>query len=358
MRGQAFGRRGVGRIGVTLGVLIASIGVAGCTVDGPPGQGPQVARPPAAARPPASVEIPRERTRVYVANESSSTVTVIDGLTFEVVGTIDAKNHATHDLALSRDGLRLFATNLASGRLSVIDTTAMEVVGSIYTGARSHVVALTNDDRQAWVANVGEDNVSIVEVSTLRILGSIATGKGPTGLAFSRDGRFAYVSNQGDKTVAVVDTAAQIVVKHVPVGTNPHFLVLGPDGRIWGCNSGANDVYVIDTVSQDIVGSFQIGPAPQQIAFGYKGLAGPLAYVTVAGFNKVLVLGGDATRLRVLEEIDVGEAPNGIWANPQGTRLFVVHEKSNDLRVIDTGTSRVIATVPVGKKPIRVVVSK
>ncbi len=51
-------------------------------------------------------------------------------------------------------------------------------------------------------------------------------------------------------------------------------------------------------------------------------------------------------------------APNGIWANPQGTRVFVVHERSNDLRVIDTGTSRVIATVPVGRKPIRVVVTK
>jgi YVTN family beta-propeller protein len=166
------------------------------------------------------------------------------------------------------------------------------------------------------------------------------------------------VSNQGDKTVAVVDTATQVVLKRIPVGTNPHFLVLGPDGRIWGCNAGSNDVYVIDTAAQDIVGSFQVGPAPQQIAFGYKGLAGPLAYVTVAGFNKVLVLGGDATHLRLLEEIDVGEAPNGIWANPQGTRLFVVHEKSSDLRVIDTGASRVIATVPVGKKPIAVVVSK
>jgi len=50
--------------------------------------------------------------------------------------------------------------------------------------------------------------------------------------------------------------------------------------------------------------------------------------------------------------------PNGIWANPQGTRVFAVHETSNDLRVIDTGTSRVIAKVPVGRKPIRVVVSR
>lgn len=303
-------------------------------------------------------KVEQPKSRIYVANESSNSVTVIDAVTFKVIGTVDAKNESTHDLSLSRDGKWLFATNLASGRLSVIDTDVLETIVSIPTGGRCHVVTLTNDNRHAWVANIADDNVSIVDTVTYRILGTIPVGKGPTGLTFSRDGRFAYVSNQGDKTVAVVDTVTQAVVKRIPVGTNPHFLVLGPDGRIWGCNSGANDIYVIDTASQDIVGSFQIGPAPQQIAFGYKGLTGPLAYVTVAGFNKVLVLGGDATRLRVLEEIDVGDAPNGIWANPQGTRMFVVHEKSSDLRVIDTGTSRVIATVPVGKKPIRVVVSR
>ena len=59
-------------------------------------------------------------TRVYVANESSNSVSVIDGVTFQPIGTVDARNHSTHDLALSRDGKRLFATNLASGRLSVM----------------------------------------------------------------------------------------------------------------------------------------------------------------------------------------------------------------------------------------------
>jgi YVTN family beta-propeller protein len=57
-------------------------------------------------------------------------------------------------------------------------------------------------------------------------------------------------------------------------------------------------------------------------------------------------------------QIDVGDRPNGIWSNPEGTRVFVVHENSNDLRVVDTGTSQVVATVPVGRKPIRVVVSR
>jgi YVTN family beta-propeller protein len=309
----------------------------------------------ACATPPPAAVTPN---RIYVANESSNNVTVIDGGTFSVVGTIDALNHSTHDLSLTRDGRLLFATNLASGRVSVIDTIGMETIASIFTGARSHVVTLTNDNRHAWVANIGEDNISIIDVAALRIVGTIPVGKGPTGLAFSRNGAFAYVSNQGDRTLNVIDTASHRIIKTLEVGANPHFLVLGPDGRIWGANTGGETIYVIDTNSQTLVGSLRVGPAPQQIAFGYKGLTGPLAFVTIGGGNKVAVVSSDVNNLRILEEIAVGERPNGIWANPQGTRMFVVHEVSNDLRVIDTGASQVIAKVGVGRKPIRVVVSR
>jgi len=300
--------------------------------------------------------------RIYVANESSNSVTVIDGVSFTTLGTVDARNQATHDLALFRDGTRLFATNLASGKLSVIDTNTLETIATIPTGSRCHVVTLTNDNRYAWVANIGEDNISIVDTTNYRILGTIPTGHGPTGIAFSVDGRFAYVSNQDDKSVTVVDTASQEVIQTIPVKTNPHFLVLGPDRRIWGTNTGENDIYVIDPATQTKVADIEVGPNPQQIAFAYKGMAGPYAYVTVSGANKIVVLNTDMQNARIIEQIDVGpfqaQRPNGIWANPEGTRLFVANEGSHNLLVIDTGTNEVIATVPVGRKPIRVVVSR
>jgi len=308
---------------------------------------------------PESVALPEPpKPRIYVANESSSTVSVIDGGSYQVLGTVDARNHSTHDLALTRDGRRLFATNLASGRLSVIDTDAMETVASIYTGTRCHVVTLTNDNKQAWVANIGDDNLSILDTTTYRILGTIPVGKGPTGLTFSQDGRFAYVSNQADKAVSVIDTASHQIIKKIPVGPNPHFLVVAQDGRIWGTNTGASDIYVIDPDKQEKIASFEVGAQPQQIAFAYKGMQGPLAYVTVGGLNKVIAVNADPGDLRIVDQIEVGKGPNGIWANPEGTRLFVGHDKSNDLRVIDSGSSQVIATVPVGRKPIRVVVSR
>ncbi len=321
-------------------LLVGSLCLAGCAGVEPP---------------PVQVDIP---SRIYTANESSNDVSVIDAGTFAPVGTIESKNQSTHDIAVSRDGRRIYATNLASGRLSVMDAGTMETIASIYTGQRCHVVALTNDNKQAWVANIGDNNISIIDTDTFRILGTIQTGKGPTGLTFSHDGKFAYVSTSGDKTVNIIDTATHEIVKSMPVGANPHFLVVGPKGYVWGTNTGGTDIYVIDPATQEIAGTFEVGAKPQQIAFGYKGMQGPNVYVTVGGLNKVIVVQADPKNLKIIDEITVGDGPNGIWANPEGTRIFVGHDKGNDLRVIDTGASQVIATVPVGRKPIRVVVSR
>ena len=296
-------------------------------------------------------------TKVYVANESSNSVSVIDGTTFTVLGEVDTLNHATHDLSLARNGKQLWATNLASGRVSVIDTETLETIASIYTGKRSHVVTLTNDNQHAWVANINDDSISIIDTSIFRILGTIPVSKGPMGIAFSRDGRLAYVSTK-DKAVNVIDTAAHRIIQRIPVGANPHFLVLGPDGRIWGTNTGSNDIYVIDPHTNQVATTIEVGPAPQQIAFAYKGTAGPNAYVTVAGINKVVVVSANAPELKIRGQIDVGEGPNGIWANAVGTRLYVGHTRSNNLMAIDTGTNQILATVPVGRKPIRVVASR
>lgn len=296
-------------------------------------------------------------TRVYTANESSNTVTVLDGDTYQVIGDIETLNYGAHDLALSRDGRQLWVTNLANGRVSVIDTESRKTIASIYTGTRAHVVALTNNNKHAWVANISDNTISIIDTTIFRILGTIPVGKGPMGIAFSRDGKFAYVSSQ-DKMVNIIDTSAHQVIKQIPVGPNPHFLTLGPDGNIWGTNTGSNDIYVIDTTTNEIAKTIEVGPAPQQIAFALKGTAGPNAYVTVTGINKVVVVDATSPTLAIREQIDVGDGPNGIWANAVGTKIYVGHTKSNNVMVVDTGTSQVLSTLPVGRKPIRVVASR
>ena len=98
----------------------------------------------------------------------------------------------------------------------------------------------------------------------------------------------------------MIDTTTHQVIATIPVKANPHFLVLGPDRHIWGTNTGENDIYVIDPATQTKVATLEVGPNPQQIAFGYKGMAGPFAYVTVGGLNKIAVVSTDVKNLRIL----------------------------------------------------------
>jgi YVTN family beta-propeller protein len=295
-------------------------------------------------------------SRIYVANESSNTVSVLDAGNYKLVSEVDTLGHSPHDLSLSRNGERLYVSNLASGGVSVIDARSLETIARLYTGKRCHVVTLSNDGNQLWVANITDGIVSIVETKGYRILGTIPIPQA-MGIAFSQDGRFVYISSM-NKTVSVVEVASHQIIQTIPVGSNPHFLVVGPGGYIWGTNTGQNDIFVIDPSENKIIGTLEVGPAPQQITFAYKGTVGPLAYVSVGGLNKVVVITSDPKSLKIREQIDVGEEPNGMWSNPVGTRVYVAHSKSNDLRVIDSGTSQVIATTPLGRKPIRVVASK
>lgn len=53
----------------------------------------------------------------------------------------------------------------------------------------------------------------------------------------------------------------------------------------------------------------------------------------------------------VLARIDVGEYPEGIAANADGSRVYVANWFSNTLSVIDTANLEVVAEVPVGDGP-------
>ena len=53
----------------------------------------------------------------------------------------------------------------------------------------------------------------------------------------------------------------------------------------------------------------------------------------------------------------MGNKPSGVGASPEGGRIYVSIQGSDELYTIDTGTHRVIGKTPVGIKPVGVVAS-
>src|SRR5262249_50705438 len=79
------------------------------------------------------------------------------------------------------------------------------------------------------------------------------------------------------------------------------------------------------------------------------GPSGTVAYVTVGGLNEVQVYRTDD--FARIASVPVGRLPHGIWPSGDGTRVYVGLENDDTLVAIDTGSNRVVATIPVGQAP-------
>jgi len=80
---------------------------------------------------------------------------------------------------------------------------------------------------------------------------------------------------------------------------------------------------------------------------------GARLYVLCQGSEEVRVL--DAASYAVIKNIAVGRVPRGFSLSPDGARLFVTNTWDDTLTVIDTRTLAVAATWPVGAEPSSVV---
>lgn len=80
---------------------------------------------------------------------------------------------------------------------------------------------------------------------------------------------------------------------------------------------------------------------------------GARLYVLCQESEEIRVL--DAASYRVIKVIAVGHVPRGFFLSPDGLRLFVTNSWDDTLSVIDTKTLVVVATWPVGAEPSSVV---
>lgn len=171
-------------------------------------------------------------------------------------------------------------------------------------------------------------------------------------------------------TSFVVDSASQItavipahapgpvdVVVTTPAGSGTRtyaFTYIAPMGPSYAYISNSWDDYVsvIDVDSNAPVASVGVGDYPDGVAVNPDGT---WVYVANSLSNTVSVI--DTATNTVAATVPVGLNPSGVAISPDGTRAFVSNYDGNDVSIINTSTNAVIATVEVGGNPRGVAVT-
>ena len=307
--------------------------------------------------------------KVFVANEGSSSLTVVDAESYKLLATVPV-GRAPHNVQVSPDGKLAWLTTEGEprqaagehkgghdaegepGAIWAVDTQTYAVTAKIAVGRHPAHVVITPDGRHAFVTNGGDNTVSVIDVQAGKTVGTIPVGEYPHGLRISPDGREAYVANLKAGSVSVLDTVAMKEVARLPVGKGPAQTGFAPDGAtVFVSLSGEDRVALIDRASRKVLGKVAVGTGPIQLHASRDGrwllVANQVTRQRPGKTVSVIDLGSR----RLAKTLNTGRGAHGVAVDPNGRHAFVTNIYENTISVIDIAGMKVVASVAVGKEP-------
>jgi YVTN family beta-propeller protein len=301
--------------------------------------------------------------RVYAADQTSNTVSVIEPYTNKLLGVIRLGNSVpgalsplyrdqllVHGMGYSPDYKTVDVVNIASNSVTLIDTTTNAVKGTIYVGRSPHEAFFTPDGRELWVTVRGDNYVSVIDPVQMKEIRRITVANGPGMTMFTTDGKYAFVCSSFTPQLAVIDVASYQIVKEVPQASPfcPNIAVSPENDEVWFTLKDTAQTQVISAQPPfEQKALLETGPITNHVNF-VNNTNGKFAYVTIGGLNQIKVYRRGATP-QLVATIPVGNLPHGIWPSGDGTRVYVVLENDTEAIAIDTLTNKVIGRIPIGQ---------
>jgi YVTN family beta-propeller protein len=303
------------------------------------------------------------RDRVYAADQTSNTVSVINPLSNKLLGVIRLGDPVpgalsplyrgallVHGLGFSPDGKTLAVVSVASNSVTLIDTSTNAVRGIVYTGRSPHEAFFTRDGRELWITVRGEDYVSVIDPLLMKEVRRIALANGPGMTMFGPDGRYGFVCSSFAPELAVIEVASHEVVARIPQASPfcPNIAVTPENDEVWITLKDTGRVQVYSAkppFAQKAL--IETGPITNHVNFA-NNRKGKFAYVTIGGANEVKVFRRGPTP-ELVATVPVGNLPHGIWPSGDGSRVYVAFENGGAAAAIDTLTNQVIANIPIGQ---------
>jgi len=302
--------------------------------------------------------------RVYAADQTSNTVSVIDPSSNKLLGVIRLGDPLpgalsplyrgqllVHGLGYSPDSKTLAVVSVASNSVTLIDTATNKTKGVVYIGRSPHEAFFTPDGRELWVTVRGENYVSVIDLVEVKETRRIELANGPGMTVFGPDGKYGFVCSSFTPELAVIDVSSHEVVKRLPQASPfcPNIAVSPENDEVWITLKDVGKTQVFNAKPPfEQKALFETGPITNHVNFA-NNRNGKFAYITIGGTNEVKAFRRGGTTPELVATIPVGSLPHGIWPSGDGSRVYVALENEGMAAAIDTVSNKIIATIPTGQ---------
>ncbi|PSC02554.1 hypothetical protein SLNSH_23445 [Alsobacter soli] len=169
-----------------------------------------------------------------------------------------------------------------------------------------------------------------------------------------------FVADEGGQTITTLDPVSG-KAQQLALSFAPHNVDAAPGGLVLavgvpaheGGHAGMPAGRMVTASERDgalaVKDEFEIGGHPAHVVPDHEGR---LAYVTDAAADAVAVI--DLGSKRVVARIPVGRYPHGLRLSPDESTLAVANMKSGTVSLVDVASRKQVAAIPVGTAPVQV----
>jgi YVTN family beta-propeller protein len=285
-------------------------------------------------------------TRVYVPNNHSNSVDVINPRTYKVVRQFSVGESPQH-ITPSWDLRHLYVGNTYSNTLTELDPKTGRPVRTIPV-PDPYNLYFTPDGSHAIDVAERLSTLYLYDPKTWKVDGSVhIPWSGADHLDFSANGRYLLISTEFDGVVVKVDTQRMKVVGSVRVGGLPVDVKLSPDGSVfYVANQGRSGVSVIDPQRMREVDFIHTGTGAHGMCVSRDAR---FLYVSNRLAGTISVISFEAGK--VVHTWNVGGSPDMLQVSADGRELWASNRYNATISVINTRTGNVTHTIPVGSSP-------
>src|SRR5262252_2870564 len=278
--------------------------------------------------------------RVYTADQTSNTVSVIDPSENKLLGVIRLGDPVpgalsplykgqllVHGLGYSPDSKTLAVVSVGSNSVTLIGTATNKIKGVVYVGRSPHEAFFTANGRELWVTVRGENYVSVIDPARMKETRRIEIANGPGMTMFGPDGKYGFVCSSFTPELAVIEVASHKVIKRLPQVSpfSANIAVTPENDEVWITLKDVGKVQIYSAKPPfEQKAMLDTGPITNHVNFA-NNHNGKFAYVTVGGMNQVKAFRRGATP-ELVATIPVGNLPHGIWPSGDGSRVYVALE--------------------------------
>jgi YVTN family beta-propeller protein len=306
----------------------------------------------------------KARQKLYVTNSAGNDVTVIDVATNQPIGRVEVGPHP-HGIAVPapQDVIYVTIEGTQPGQLIAIDPVTDRVIRRMPVGPAPNQLAVTPDGRYAYVP-ASDGNYEVIDLAKFEIIDRISTGGRPHNTVCSADGSRMYLAPMGSPhKVTIVDVASRKVIGTIPLSNVVRPITLSRDEkRLYAEVDGLVGIEVADVPARKRIYRIEakLGPEHRDYSSRSHGIGirpdQKELWECDVEHHEVHVYNLTSGPPQQIATIPIGSRIYWLTFSPDGKTCYVSAHGAGSVAAVNTQTKKVVAEIPVGKDPKRLLV--